>query len=45
MLDIELDRDLKKDPEVEFEIPKHIFTSEEGLNPMGQLWTQVVESR
>ncbi|PVH98138.1 CBF-domain-containing protein [Periconia macrospinosa] len=43
LLDVELDRDLKKDPEVEFEIPKHIFTSEEGLNPLGQLFTQVVE--
>lgn len=43
---MELNRDLKKDPEVEFEIPKRIFTAEEGgLNPLGQLLTQVIESR
>ena len=45
LLDVELDRDLKKEPEVEFEIPKRIFTAEEGLNTFGQLLTQVVESR
>jgi U3 small nucleolar RNA-associated protein 19 len=45
LLDVELDRDLKKDPEVEFEIPKRIFTAEEGLGPMGQLFMQVVEAR
>ncbi|CAI6286308.1 unnamed protein product [Periconia digitata] len=45
LLDIELDRDLKKDPEVEFEIPKRIFTAEDGLNPLGQLFNQVVEAR
>ena len=44
LLDTELDRDLKKDPEVEFEIPKHIFTAEEGLNPIGQLLQQVIEA-
>jgi U3 small nucleolar RNA-associated protein 19 len=43
LLDVELNRDLKKDPEVEFEIPKRIFTAEEGLGPLGQLFMQVVE--
>jgi U3 small nucleolar RNA-associated protein 19 len=44
---VELDRELKKEPEVEFEIPKRIFTADEGLNlnPLGQLFTQVMESR
>jgi U3 small nucleolar RNA-associated protein 19 len=45
LLDVELNRDLKKDPEVEFEIPKRIFTSEEGLNPLGELFMQVVEAQ
>ncbi|KAF2847903.1 CBF-domain-containing protein [Plenodomus tracheiphilus IPT5] len=45
LLDVELDRDLKKEPEVEFEIPKRIFTAEEGLNPLGQLFAQVIETR
>lgn len=45
LLDVELDRDLKKEPEVEFEIPKHIFTADEGFNVFGQLLTQVVEAR
>ncbi|KAJ4992052.1 cbf mak21 family protein [Stagonosporopsis vannaccii] len=45
LLDTELDRDLKKDPEVEFEIPKRILTAEEGLNPIGQLLQQVIEAR
>ncbi|KAF1946233.1 nucleolar complex protein 4 [Clathrospora elynae] len=47
LLDVELNRDLKKEPEVEFEIPKHIYTAEEGpgLNPLGQLLTQVIEAR
>ncbi|KAJ4307940.1 Maturation and nuclear export of 40S ribosomal subunits interacting protein [Neodidymelliopsis sp. IMI 364377] len=45
LLDTELDRDLKKDPIVEFEIPKRIFTAEDGLNPLGQLLTQVLEAR
>jgi U3 small nucleolar RNA-associated protein 19 len=47
LLEVELNRDLKKEPEVEFEIPKRIFTTEDGneLNPLGQLFTQVVESR
>ncbi|OAL07414.1 CBF-domain-containing protein [Phaeosphaeriaceae sp. SRC1lsM3a] len=45
LLDVELNRDLKKDPEVEFEIPKRIFTAEEGLNPLGQLFMQVVEAQ
>ena len=42
---MELGRDLKKDPEVEFEIPKRIFTADEGLNPLGQLLVQAIESR
>ncbi|KAH7408431.1 CBF/Mak21 family-domain-containing protein [Phaeosphaeria sp. MPI-PUGE-AT-0046c] len=45
LLDVELNRDLKKDPEVEFEIPKRIFTAEEGLNPLGKLFMQVVEAQ
>jgi len=47
LLDVELNRDLKKDPQVEFEIPKRIFTAEEEglLNPLGMLFTQVVETR
>jgi U3 small nucleolar RNA-associated protein 19 len=45
LLDVELDRDLKKDPEVEFEIPKRIYTTKEGLNDIGQLWNQVIEAR
>ncbi|KAF2682564.1 CBF-domain-containing protein [Lentithecium fluviatile CBS 122367] len=44
LLDTELGRDLKKDPEVEFEIPKRIFTTEERLNPLGQLWNQVIQA-
>lgn len=45
LLDVELNRDLKKDPEVEFEIPKKIFTADEGLSSMGQLFMQVVEAQ
>ncbi|KAH9879342.1 hypothetical protein J1614_002781, partial [Plenodomus biglobosus] len=45
LLDVELNRDLKKEPEVEFEIPKRIFTAEQGLNPLGHLFTQVIETR
>ncbi|EOA86381.1 uncharacterized protein SETTUDRAFT_169154 [Exserohilum turcica Et28A] len=45
LLDVELDRDLKKEPEIEFEIPKRILTADEGLNPLGQLLTQVIEAR
>jgi U3 small nucleolar RNA-associated protein 19 len=45
LLDVELNRDLKKDPEVEFEIPKRIFTEEEGLGTMGKLFMQVVEAQ
>ena len=43
LLDTELDRDLKKDPEVEFEIPKRILTADQGLNPIGQLLQQVIQ--
>ncbi|KAF2831312.1 CBF-domain-containing protein [Ophiobolus disseminans] len=45
LLDVELNRDLKKDPEVEFEIPKRIFTAEEGVGEMGRLLMQVVEAK
>ncbi|KAF2442037.1 CBF-domain-containing protein [Karstenula rhodostoma CBS 690.94] len=45
LLDNELNRDLKKDPEVEFEIPKRIVTAEEGLNPLGNLLTLVYDTR
>jgi U3 small nucleolar RNA-associated protein 19 len=44
LLDVELNRDLKKDPEVEFEIPKRIFTEEEGLGPLGKLFGMVIEA-
>ncbi|KAF2118524.1 CBF/Mak21 family-domain-containing protein [Lophiotrema nucula] len=45
LLEVELGKDLKKEPVVEFEIPKRIFTSEDsGLGPLGQLMTHVVES-
>lgn len=45
LLDAELGRELKKDPIDEFEIPKKIFTVEEGgLNNLGQLFMQVVET-
>ncbi|KAF2739245.1 CBF-domain-containing protein [Polyplosphaeria fusca] len=43
LLDAELGRESKKEPVVEFEIPKRIFTAEEGgLNNLGQLFTQVI---
>jgi U3 small nucleolar RNA-associated protein 19 len=45
LLDGELNRELKKDPEVEFEIPKRIFTAEEGVGEMGALFGLVVEAR
>jgi U3 small nucleolar RNA-associated protein 19 len=45
LLDNELVRVLKKQPEVEEMIPKRIFTAEEGLNSMGQLLTQVIEAK
>ncbi|ORY14599.1 CBF/Mak21 family-domain-containing protein [Clohesyomyces aquaticus] len=45
LLDNELSRELKKEPVVEFEIPKRIFTTDEGgLGPFGQLMSQVIES-
>lgn len=50
LLDTELLRELKKDPEVEFEIPKRVFTGEEGeegeggLGVMGRLFGLVVEA-
>ncbi|KAF2707558.1 nucleolar complex protein 4 [Pleomassaria siparia CBS 279.74] len=46
LLDVELVRDLKKDPVVEYEIPKQIFSAEEtGLNTIGHLLSQVIEAR
>jgi U3 small nucleolar RNA-associated protein 19 len=45
LLDNELARELKKEPVVEYKIPKHIFSSDEvGLNTLGQLMTQVIKS-
>ncbi|KAF2271958.1 CBF-domain-containing protein [Westerdykella ornata] len=45
LLDAELNRELKKEPVIEFEIPKRIFSAEEsGLGNLGQLMTQVIES-
>jgi U3 small nucleolar RNA-associated protein 19 len=44
LLDVELNRDLKKDPEVEFEIPKRILTADDEVNEMGKLFMQVVEA-
>ena len=41
LLDVELDRELKKEPEVEFEIPKRVFMGEEGVG-MGELFGLVV---
>jgi U3 small nucleolar RNA-associated protein 19 len=36
---------LKKDPVVEYEIPKRIFSAEEGgLGAFGELLTQVIEA-
>ena len=44
-MDVELGRDLKKEPVVEYEIPKRIFSAEEnGLGNLGQLLTRVIES-
>jgi len=45
LLDVELNRELKKDPEVEFEIPKKVFMGEEGLNGLGEAFMRVVEAR
>lgn len=45
LLDAELSRVLKKEPVVEYEIPKRIFTAEEsGLANLGQLMTAVLEA-
>lgn len=44
LLDVELGRELKKDPEVEFEIPKRIFTAEEGVGRLSELFGLVVEA-
>jgi U3 small nucleolar RNA-associated protein 19 len=45
LLDVELNRDLKKDPEVEFEIPKRVFMGEKGLNGLGEAFMRVVEAQ
>ncbi|KAF2750664.1 nucleolar complex protein 4 [Sporormia fimetaria CBS 119925] len=46
LLESELHRELKKDPVIEFEIPKHILTAEDsGLNNLGRLMTQVLEAQ
>ncbi|KAF1975230.1 CBF-domain-containing protein [Bimuria novae-zelandiae CBS 107.79] len=45
LLDTELNRELKKDPEIEFEIPKRIFTAEDGLNSLGNLLTLVHDTK
>ncbi|KAK8203859.1 CBF/Mak21 family-domain-containing protein [Phyllosticta capitalensis] len=45
LLEAELGKDLKKTPIVEYEIPKRIFTAEEGeLAPLGALMAQVMEA-
>ncbi|KAF2146733.1 uncharacterized protein K452DRAFT_218400 [Aplosporella prunicola CBS 121167] len=55
LIEAELHKELKKTPVVEFEIPKRIFTAEEGkegqgsapapaLNPLGSLLTKVLET-
>lgn len=45
LLDAELSKDLKKEPVVEYEIPKHIFTAADtGMNSLGQLMTHVLET-
>ncbi|KAF2270665.1 nucleolar complex protein 4 [Lojkania enalia] len=45
LLDAELNRDLKKEPIVEFEIPKRIFTAEESdLGLLGELMQQVIDA-
>jgi hypothetical protein len=39
---------MKKTPVVEYQIPKHIFTTEEGgtgLNSLGLLFSKVLESQ
>lgn len=46
LLDAELAREIKKEPVVEYEIPKHILSAEEGagLNVLGQLMAKVIEA-
>ncbi|KAK7520134.1 CBF/Mak21 family-domain-containing protein [Phyllosticta citriasiana] len=45
LIEAELGKDLKKTPVVEYEIPKRIFTAEEGgLAPLGSLMLQVMEA-
>ncbi|KAF2468137.1 nucleolar complex protein-like protein [Lindgomyces ingoldianus] len=44
LLDAELSRELKKEPVVDYKIPKHIFSAEEGnLGPLGELMSQVIQ--
>ncbi|KAF2199635.1 nucleolar complex protein-like protein [Delitschia confertaspora ATCC 74209] len=43
LLEAELDRDLKKPPVVEYEIPKRIFSADEGgTGPLGELLGKVI---
>lgn len=45
MIDAELGKDLKRAPEVEYEIPRRIFTeSESENNHLGTLMSRVFES-
>jgi len=45
LLDAELGKDMKKTPVVEYQIPKHIFSTEEsGLNELGTLMTMVLQA-
>lgn len=45
LLDAELGKNMKKTPVVEYQIPKHIFSAEEGngLNSFGTILTQAME--
>ena len=46
LIESELEKDLKKAPVVEFEIPKRIFMeSDTNMNSLGALLTQVIESK
>ncbi|KAF2754083.1 CBF-domain-containing protein [Pseudovirgaria hyperparasitica] len=45
MIDAELKKNLKRAPEVEYHIPKRIFTAEDSeLSPLGELMTKVLQS-
>ena len=44
LIDAELGKDMKRVPEVEFEIPKRIVTSDEsGLNGLGAMLQEAIE--